>query len=440
MDFRHSAIDLWHLLRPRATAEDITVLKNNFDRSSKSTRKERIRHQASSVILSIMCMIWTGCVALTTQTASPTGSPSGSALSVGTDYYVSTSGSDSNDGSSASPWRTIGHASAQLKPGDTVHVLPGTYNESIFQMASGTATSRIRFISEQKWAAKIVATSYTSFEMRTGDYIDLVGFDLTGGNDSGVEVDTSHNKVLNNHVHDIPGNCVGGGGINVASFIYGQSDNLIDGNVVHNIGLNLDCAPNNAWFMHGIYISTYKATVSNNIVYAAGGYGIHLWHAAYNATIVNNTVFNNDAGGIILGGVASEYQGGPVADDFTTVANNISVGNGRVYGKSGIIELGATGIHNSYVNNLVFQNFPSNIILQNGLVAIGTITADPQFVNYLPGGGGDYHLQATSPAINAGTSSQAPTIDIDGGHRPFGSGWDIGTYEFGAAGQTWPWE
>jgi hypothetical protein len=44
---------------------------------------------------------------------------------------------------------------------------------------------------------------------------------------------------------------------------------------------------------------------------------------------------------------------------------------------------------------------------------------------------GDYHLQAGSPAIDAGTSAGAPTTDFEGHGRPCGAGVDIGAYESG---------
>ena len=44
---------------------------------------------------------------------------------------------------------------------------------------------------------------------------------------------------------------------------------------------------------------------------------------------------------------------------------------------------------------------------------------------------GDFHLRQNSPAIDKGKSSGAPKIDIEGKERPFGSGIDIGAYEFG---------
>jgi hypothetical protein len=57
----------------------------------------------------------------------------------------------------------------------------------------------------------------------------------------------------------------------------------------------------------------------------------------------------------------------------------------------------------------------------------GNIQADPKFVD---SGNGDFHLQSGSPAIDAGTSAGAPSVDFDGLLRSDGR-IDIGAYEFG---------
>jgi hypothetical protein len=44
-------------------------------------------------------------------------------------------------------------------------------------------------------------------------------------------------------------------------------------------------------------------------------------------------------------------------------------------------------------------------------------------------GGGDYHLQAGSPAINAGLNLGYP-LDFDGKAVPQGTAPDIGAYEY----------
>lgn len=54
-----------------------------------------------------------------------------------TTYYVATDGSDSNDGSQRSPWRSLGAASGAVSPGDTVVVRDGTYDYTTAQRLTG---------------------------------------------------------------------------------------------------------------------------------------------------------------------------------------------------------------------------------------------------------------------------------------------------------------
>jgi hypothetical protein len=61
--------------------------------------------------------------------------------------------------------------------------------------------------------------------------------------------------------------------------------------------------------------------------------------------------------------------------------------------------------------------------------ATGTINTDPQFLNFQANGTGDYRPKSTSPAINKGTATSAPTTNIDFYARPRGAAHDIGAYE-----------
>lgn len=68
-----------------------------------------------------------------------------SSLSAAT-YYVSPTGSDSNPGSQELPWKTIQKAAQVAKAGDTVIVLPGTYQEAVdITAASGQPGQPIIF-------------------------------------------------------------------------------------------------------------------------------------------------------------------------------------------------------------------------------------------------------------------------------------------------------
>ena len=73
-------------------------------------------------------------------------------------------------------------------------------------------------------------------------------------------------------------------------------------------------------------------------------------------------------------------------------------------------------------------------VLTNSLISgpgwAGTndnVNGDPLFVN---ASAGDFHLTAASPAINAGTTIGAPSLDLDGVRRDAQP--DIGAFEFGA--------
>jgi hypothetical protein len=341
-----------------------------------------------------------------------------------TDYYVATTGSDTNPGTQERPFLTILKASQVATPGTTVHVAPGTYTGGFRTLANGTETNRIRYISDTKWGARIVPppSNTTGYIWdNQGDYVDIDGFDIDGnGSDTrqGIYTTGTYTAIKNNHVHHIATNIActgsGGAGINTDYWTYGVQTE-VTGNVLHNIGYE-GCN-----FIQGIYIST-SAIVKNNLAYDIGGAAIHLWHDANNVTIANNTVFSSQFG-IIVGGGDYHHTTGP--------ADNVHVSNNIVYNNLyGISEQGSTGINNSYTNNLVYQNSIYNLSLNNDLTDSGTISADPQFV-YDPGtGGGDYHLKSTSPAIDAGSPIYAPSVDLDGSARPMGAGNDIGAYEY----------
>jgi len=362
--------------------------------------------------------------------------------SSGTNYYVSPSGADGNDGSQSHPWLTIQHAANVVTAGATVHVAPGSYSGAITTQTSGAATARIRFISDVQWGAILRAGSVDVVWTNLGDYIDIEGFDIAGTTANtchGIINYASYDRIIGNNVHNVgldDVTCVYGAGIVNHNNDAGHDDDVI-GNVVHDIG-NI---ANTHQFLNGIYHANLRGHIWNNLVYRCEGWGIHLWHAANQVTIANNTVFNNNYGGILIGdGDDTGGFPGPVIDDNTVVSNNIVYRNGLNAGASGygIEEYGLTGTHNQYLNNLVFQNGPANWNLQNGITSVGSISADPQFANYQSDGTGDYHVAASSPAINVGTGTGAPAIDINGALRPASSP-DLGIYQSNSPLGAWPY-
>jgi Protein of unknown function (DUF1565) len=72
-----------------------------------------------------------------------------------TTLYVSPSGSDSNSGSQASPFQTIGKAAGTVNPGVTVVVENGIYHETLNLTRGGNANAYVTFISQDKWGRRL---------------------------------------------------------------------------------------------------------------------------------------------------------------------------------------------------------------------------------------------------------------------------------------------
>lgn len=336
--------------------------------------------------------------------------------------YVAATGSDANPGTQALPFKTILKASRVATPGTTIHVSPGVYSGGFITTASGTAGARIRYVSDTKWGAKIVPPANSTGTVgwyNRGNYVDIEGFEVNGqiyqgGTKwlTGIYTTGSYGLIRRNNVHDIatdPLLCstVGGSAINADSY-YGGANNDIISNVVHDIG-SKGCIA-----IQGLYVVS-TGNVINNLVYRIGKAGIHLWHDAHHINIINNTVIDSGFG-IIVGNSKS-------LADYIVVSNNIVYNNDK-----GIAEQGKVGTHNIYTNNLVYQNGSLNWSLYSRHT--GTVTADPQFVLYSATGVGDYRPRSTSPAVDAGDRTYAPTYDFQLNARPQGPAVDIGAYEY----------
>lgn len=348
----------------------------------------------------------------------------GSAVAA-TNIYVSPTGSDANPGTQAAPVKTITRADALASAGSTVHVAAGTYyvsasglnNAGIITRKSGTASARIRFVSDVKWGAKIVVSGTGITWDSRGNYVDIDGFQITGSGRHGLLASGAYLTFKNNYIHDltVSGGCNGSGGAAIDT--YGPVGNVvIDRNVVRNIGYRYIGACNT---IQGIYIANANNVVTNNIVSGVAMAGIQQWHGATASTIVNNTTFHNKIGILLGQGDAGTTTGS--ANNY--VANNIVYDNVAY----GVIEMGLMGGNNRYANNLVARSGTSWRV--KGSVS-GSISSDPLFRNYLANGTGDYRVYSSSPAIDRGTSSKAPTIDFAGVARPRGAAVDVGAYEY----------
>jgi hypothetical protein len=394
-------------------------------------------------------------------------------------YYVNgTTGDDTYDGRApipsgvnTGPWLTLRKAGLAATAGATVHVADGTYRvngtlgsaSSIESRNSGTPNAWITYVSDNKWAAKIINTNAINSPNNIawaveGDYQIVKDFDISGGPYTGIFVNANHVQVIGNHLHDISStSCIAG------SFIYVNSPHqYVDaiGNVMHDGGMKP--WPSDCIYWHGIYYGgvtggpVQYGQISNNIIYRISGWGIHFWHKVSHIDVLNNLIFSNVHGGILIGASGS-------TNDYFNVNNNLVIYNSNMHDNTGgpgslgwgiseyVSDGGSIGSHNSYLNNLVYENHASNGWGGNwgdqaagtnptGVIS-GTVIAEPLLTNYqnspaaptISNGkvvffGADYHPTSISPAKNAGDGAITLPTDIDGTTRPPSEAYDIGPY------------
>ncbi|PWU14791.1 MAG: hypothetical protein C5B50_16515 [Verrucomicrobia bacterium] len=334
--------------------------------------------------------------------------------------YVSTTGSDSNPGTAAQPFRTITHAYSLAAPGATILVAPGVYTDytsgwGIHLGASGTASSPIVLRSQTKGAAIIDRQNLSDGE--SGFYIDgsynvVDGFEIRNSPKTGIDVYGNGNQILNCHIHDngTPSSPITDGGSGIYSS-QGTSGNIYMCNTIdHNGRSTLD---------HGLYLCGQNEQMINNSVFSNAGNGLQV--AGYTTVsgmkVYNNVLALNGANGIILWQALSGVD----------IKNNIFLNNAHY----GIGSYAATGSGVVVNNNDFFGNGYGNYNFSDGgstySYNLGVATySDPLLANETATGL-DPHLLAGSPAIQLGLNLYSScTNDMQGNPRPATGAWDLG--------------
>src|SRR5437867_1042864 len=238
-------------------------------------------------------------------------------LGNGANYYVAPSGSDANPCTAAAPCYTMARVSQLMSPGDNAHFASGNYTWSYSGnkvTKSGTAAAPVSYISDTKWGAKVYGSGCDPI-WNSGDYVQIINFDVTGNCSEGIGVNGNYNKVIGNRVHDLPG--TGGyAGILADCCSYSKTGIQIIGNVVDNIAMGTGSN-----LIHGIYTGGPSSVIMNNIVTQVSAACITHYHGATRSIVSNNVVANCKYG------IQIAADGAITSDDYTTVNNNIAVNN-----------------------------------------------------------------------------------------------------------------
>lgn len=357
---------------------------------------------------------------------------SATSVRAATTYYVAPQGSDSNAGSQSAPFLTIQKAVDGIAPGDTVIVKDGTYAGAEVSKG-GNASAWVTIKSENKGGAKIVSPQqhgkHGFYFYPSANYINVYDFDISGGQAAFMSDEGGHDlNIKGNTVHDVGRFCTDNTIGLVGMYMESSTNITVEANTFKNIGRfspgESGCQPKNEFYKnhdHGLYINgSSNVLVKNNIFIDFNhGWGIQIYSGSgersQNIKIYNNTfAFDNPdkIGQIILAGRVEDteiknnifYQPRTAAIDFfEPVLSNVTVNTNIVSGAP-MVSAYLTGITMSYNKE----------------------NTDALLVNP---GSGDFALQPSSPAVNAGETLSAVPVDFDGRPRPQGSGYDLGAME-----------
>ena len=271
-------------------------------------------------------------------------------------YYVAPTGNDASNGSLSAPFRTITKAAGVARPGDTVSVRGGVYNEIVKASVKGTAVARITIQSHPGEQAIIDGTGTASatdlVQLGSAEYLDFTGFEVRNSNRLGIAGWGSKNvRILNNKVHHSFR-----GGIYVGHSGFGSvyditiAGNTVYGNVLENQLHNM----NGGWGQSISVQYADRVTITNNRVYQNDGEGIVLV-LSDNAVVQGNEVSDSFSVGIYL----DNAQYSKVDGNFV-----YSTGNSR-YFRDGYPASGIATANESYgvANKLTDLTITNNIVV-----------------------------------------------------------------------------
>jgi len=197
------------------------------------------------------------------------------------------------------------------------------------------------------------------------------------------------------------------GNPSIAVYNVGGNTGVIERNFVDHAGVGFEVQPEPG------DQATHDVTIRNNVVQnSQTGIVLGTWYSntdgssVYNINVFNNTFYRNGTGIVVR----------PMTSASVSWENNIFANNGT-----------------AYVNTLNWNPGKAdyNLYFGGGTgPGANSVTLNPLFNNALAG---DFSLQPTSPAINAGDPNTSATVvgaaDFAGNPRIVGGRIDIGAYE-----------
>ncbi len=305
-------------------------------------------------------------------------------------FYAAPNGSDAGSGTSSSPFATVEHLASALAPGQTGCLAPGaTFVANVSLSHGGQPGAPIVLTSADPANPATIKGRIVTFP--GGDWITFTQLKLDGVNAGGLPSPTvgsdhvtfSNVDVTNEHTaicFDLIDSTTWG----VAHYT------TIDSSRIHGCGelpsTNQD---------HGIYISGYYATITNNYIYDNADRGVQL-RGSQNGTIQHNVIDRNGEGVIFGDQVTSNND----------VSNNIVSNSNIRWNAESFWGSGPVGTGNSFHNNCVWaSNSESYYDSQGGVDGANGFSASSNTIGnplYVDANAGNYAIASGSPCAGMG--------------------------------------
>lgn len=257
-------------------------------------------------------------------------------------YYVSPTGSDTNPGTAAAPFKTFAKANSMLTPGSTLYIYAGVYNQQLKITKSGTSSAGIAVqsvggtavIDRQRLAsagldirASFVTVSGLAVKNSSSICVNLAGSRITVNGlfvytcgSHGIQANNStYIKILNSRVFNtVTSNAARNlsGGWGSAIKVRLSNSVLIQGNTIYRNygeglglrGVNITVRSNTVYdnFSVNIYSNSENVLIERNFVYCTPNSGFERsgqpavgigmgeeYYDGWGARLKNNKVINN---------------------------------------------------------------------------------------------------------------------------------------------------
>lgn len=262
---------------------------------------------------------------------------------------------------------------------------------------------------------------YRIFTINSGQTVTLAGLTITGGNVTDIGGGIWNSGTLTVTNCQISGNTAS----NFGGDILNSGTLTVTGSTIANNSANGD-GTGGGIDSTGISLTLLNSTISgNSATNAAGGNGGGIW-TQIPTSITNCTITNNSAAGANSPGGIRRHA------NTTTIRNSLIAANQNNTTVPDVIANGNTGITSSGFNLISNVGALGGVFNRTGdqtgtgaaplnplLAVLGAYGGPTQTHALLPG----------SPAINAGTNTDAPATDQRGFTHPQQTIADIGAYE-----------